>query len=40
MRLANPDITLMQRLIKQLHGINVTGRQIEDALILLQCAEK
>jgi len=40
MRLDNPDVTLLQRLIKQRHGINVTFRQIEDALMLLQGAEK
>jgi uncharacterized protein len=36
MRLANPDVTLLQRLIKERHGINVTFRQIKDALMLLQ----
>jgi hypoxanthine phosphoribosyltransferase len=40
MRLDNPDVMLLQRLIKRLHGINVTHRQIEDALTLLQGAEK
>ena len=40
MRLANPDVKLLQRQFKQRHGIDVTGRQIEDALMLLQGAEK
>jgi len=40
MRLDNPDVTLLQRQIKQRHGINVSRRQIEDALTLLQGAEK
>jgi hypoxanthine phosphoribosyltransferase len=40
MRLDNPDVTLLQRLIKQRHGINVSRRQIDDALTLLQGAEK
>jgi len=40
MRLDNPDVTLLQRLIKQRHDINVTCRQIEDALMLLQGAKK
>ncbi len=31
----NCDITQLQRLIKQRHGIDVTCRQIEDALMLL-----
>jgi uncharacterized protein len=40
MRLANHDVMLLQEKIKQRHGINVTFRQIEDALILLQGKEK
>jgi len=40
MRIDNPDVTLLQRLIKQRHDINVTRRQIEDALTLLQGVEK
>jgi hypoxanthine phosphoribosyltransferase len=40
MQLDDPDVTLLQRLIKQRHGVNVTRRQIEDALILLQSADK
>jgi len=40
MRLDNSDLTLLQRQIKQLHGIDVTFRQIEDALMLLQGEEK
>ena len=40
MRLANPDVMLLQRLIKQRHDIDVSPRQIEDALMLLQGAEK
>jgi uncharacterized protein len=35
MQLVNPDVTLLQQLIKQRHDINVTFRQIEDALTLL-----
>jgi hypothetical protein len=35
MQLANPDVALLQQLIKQRHDINVTLRQIEDALTLL-----
>jgi hypoxanthine phosphoribosyltransferase len=35
MQLANPDVTLLQRLIKERHGIHVTSRQIQDALMLL-----
>jgi uncharacterized protein len=33
MKLGNRDVVLLQRLIKQRHGINVTVRQIEDALL-------
>jgi hypoxanthine phosphoribosyltransferase len=40
MRLDNFDVTLLQHLFKQRHGIDVTSRQIEDALMLLQSAEK
>jgi hypoxanthine phosphoribosyltransferase len=40
MQPAIPDVALLQRQIKQRHGINVTGRQIEDALMLLPSAEK
>jgi hypothetical protein len=36
MRLANPDVTMLQRLINERHGIKVTFRQIEDAMMLLQ----
>jgi uncharacterized protein len=39
MGLDNPDVALLQQLFKQRHGINVTCRQIEDALILLQSEE-
>jgi uncharacterized protein len=35
MQLADPDVTLLQRLIKERHGIHVTSRQIQDALMLL-----
>lgn len=40
MRLDSSDVELLQQQIKQRHGINVTGRQIEDALMLLHGAEK
>lgn len=40
MRLDNPDVALLQRLIKQRHDIIVSTRQIEDALTLLQSKEK
>jgi len=40
MRLANFDAALLQRLIKERHSIDVTPRQIEDALMLLQDTEK
>jgi hypothetical protein len=40
MQLDNSEVTLLQQQIKQRHGINVTSRQIEDALILLKGAEK
>ena len=40
MRLDKPDVSLLQRQIKQRHGIDVTFRQIEDALTLLQDAAK
>jgi hypothetical protein len=36
MRLDNADTALLRREIKQWHGIDVTGRQIEDALMLLK----
>ncbi len=40
MRLDTPDLTLLQQQIKQRHGIDVSNRQIEDALMLFQGAEK
>jgi len=40
MRLDDHDVTLLQELFKQRHGINVTFRQVEDALMLLHGAEK
>jgi hypoxanthine phosphoribosyltransferase len=40
MQLDDPEVTLLQRLFKQRHGVNVTRRQIEDALLLLQSADK
>lgn len=40
MRLDNSNVTLLQREIKQRHCIDVTCRQIEDALMLLQGAQK
>ncbi|MDD5269039.1 MAG: phosphoribosyltransferase [Methylococcales bacterium] len=40
MQLANADVTLLQRLIKQRHGIDVSRPQIEDALTLLHCTQK
>ncbi len=40
MRFDNFNVTLLQHLFKQRHGIDVTDRQIEDALMLLQSAEK
>lgn len=40
MQPANFDAALLQRLIKQRHGIDVSLLQIEDALMLLQGAEK
>jgi hypoxanthine phosphoribosyltransferase len=40
MRFDNPDVTLLQRQIKQRHGIDVSRRQIVDALTLLQGGEK
>lgn len=36
MPLDNTDTALLQQQIKQRHGIDVTGRQIEDALMLLR----
>jgi hypoxanthine phosphoribosyltransferase len=39
MRLDHYDVPLLQRLIKDRHGINATRRQIQDALLLLQSAE-
>lgn len=40
MQPANLDARLLQRLIKERHGIDVTDRQIDDALTLLQGREK
>ena len=40
MQLDTPDLTLLQQQIKQRHGIDVSNRQIEDALMLFQGAEK
>jgi len=40
MQLDNSDVTLLQQQFRQRHGIDVTSRQIEDALMLLQGAEK
>lgn len=40
MQPANFDAALLQRLIKQRHGIDVSLLQIEDALMLLQGSEK
>lgn len=40
MRLDSSNVTLLQQQIKQRHGIDVTRRQIEDAVMLLQGAEK
>lgn len=40
MQLANADVTLLQRIIKQRHGIDVSRPQIEDALTLLQGVER
>ncbi|MCQ8130282.1 phosphoribosyltransferase [Methylomonas rivi] len=40
MQPANFDSALLQRLIKQRHGIDVSLLQIEDALMLLQGSEK
>jgi hypothetical protein len=39
MQLDNFNVTLLQQEIKQRHDINVTSRQIEDALMLIQGAE-
>jgi len=39
MQLDTPNLSLLQQQIKQRHGINITFRQIEDALMLLQGAE-
>jgi hypothetical protein len=40
MQLDTHDLTLLQQQIKQQHGIDVTARQIVDALMLLQGEEK
>jgi hypoxanthine phosphoribosyltransferase len=40
MQFDTPDLTLLQQQIKQRHGIDVSNRQIEDALMLFQGAEK
>jgi uncharacterized protein len=40
MQVDTPDLPLLQQQIKQRHGIDVSDRQIEDALMLLQGAEK
>lgn len=40
MRLEHPDTALLQKLIKQHHGVDAAIRQIEDALTLLQPATK
>jgi uncharacterized protein len=40
MQLADADVTLLQRIIKQRHGIDVSRPQIENALTLLQSTEK
>jgi len=40
MQVDTPDLTLLQQQIKQRHGIDVSDRQIEDALMLFQGAEK
>jgi len=40
MQLDTPDLRLLQQQIKQRHGIDVSDRQIEDALMLFQGAEK
>jgi hypoxanthine phosphoribosyltransferase len=40
MRLNAPDVSMLQQLFKQRHGINVTFRQIENALMLIQGEEK
>lgn len=40
MQLANADVTLLQRIIKQRHDIEVSRQQIEDALTLLHGTEK
>lgn len=40
MRLDNSNVMLLQQQIKQRHGIDVSDRQIQDALMLLQGAEK
>ena len=40
MRLDNSNVMLLHQQIKQRHGIDVSDRQIEDALMLLQGAEK
>jgi len=40
MQFDTPDLTLLQQQIKQRHGIDVSDRQIEDALMLFQGAEK
>jgi uncharacterized protein len=40
MRLDTSDVTLLQQQIKQQHDINVTSRQIEEALMSIQGVEK
>jgi len=40
MRLDNSSLALLQQQVRQRHGIDVSLRQIEDALMLLQGAEK
>jgi len=40
MRLDNSNVTLLQHEIKQRHDINVSRRQVEDVLTLLQGVEK
>jgi hypothetical protein len=40
MNLDTHDLTLLQQQIKQQHGIDITTRRIEDALMLLQGEEK
>ena len=40
MQLDNSDVTLLQQQIRQRHGINVTSRQIEDALMIAPRSRK